>query len=53
MRRYIIPKTEIYPLSTEHDLLVSSIMTIGGTTDHFDTRRQDPWSTEWEDEVES
>lgn len=52
MRRYISPNTEITHLFTEHSLLDTSTMPIGGTTDHFDTHRQDLWFSEWDDKVE-
>ena len=37
-------------LRTEHAVLTASEIPFGGETGHFDTRAQNEWADEWEDE---
>ena len=50
MKRYTIPTAETMILRAEHAVLTASEIPFGGETGHFDTRAQECWENEWEDE---
>ena len=50
MASYIIPQTELVSMTAEHAVLTASEIPMGGETGHFDTRAQECWEDEWEDE---
>ena len=50
MKRYTIPIVETMHLRTEHAVLTASEIPFGGETGSFDTRAQECWEDEWEDE---
>ena len=51
MKRYTIPTAETMHLRTEHAVLTASEIPFGGETGHFDTRAQNDWAEEWDDDV--
>ena len=50
MKRYTIPTAETMILRAEHAVLTASEIPFGAETGHFDTRAQECWEDEWNDE---
>ena len=50
MKKYIATIVETMHLRTKHAVLTASEIPFGGETGHFDTRAQNEWADEWEDE---
>ena len=51
MKKYIIPEAELASMTSERTFLGgASEIPFGGETGSFDTRAQDSWADDWEDE---
>lgn len=52
MKKYIIPESERTSMTSERAFLGgASEIPFGGETGHFDTRAQNDWAEEWDDDV--
>lgn len=47
-KKYSAPALHAVPIMAEHDLLSSSLVDIGGDTDHFDTQKKNE-GYEWDE----
>lgn len=51
MKKYITPEAELTSMASERAFLGgASEIPFGGETGHFDTRAQECWEDEWNDE---